>query len=147
MSISKSKKSLCDEQNKPIIEIQGLVVKGFGRGRQLSFPTANLKFETDYLTSLSAKIGFGVYAGMVLVGEGGYYLAGINYGKTPTFEGIRATFEVHILDFQKNLYDQKLSVWIYQKLREVQKFEDADQLKKQLDIDIQKVREYFKFLG
>ena len=107
----------------------GRVVHGDRRGRTLGFPTANLMIP-DYC----AMLPNGVYAVRVLYDEK-IYDGVANIGNNPTFEGCYHRLEVHILDFQKDIYDKPLHVFFLQKLRDEKKFNSAEHLVKQLHKD------------
>lgn len=107
--------------------IKRRVVRGEGRGSKIGFPTANLK-DTD---SLCLKEG--VYA--VRVDD---ELLGVaNYGTRPTFDGKKKILEVHIPDFKGNLRGKTIKVEFLKFLREERKFSSVDELKKQIEADIQ----------
>ena len=116
--------------------ILGTVVKGDGVGRQLGFPTANLSSHQE------ACPPDGVYAVRVIV-TGQTYPGVINLGCRPTFEGRshQRVLEVHILDFDRDLYGQELEVIFVSKLRGEQKFSDVAALKAQIATDIAAVRQ------
>jgi riboflavin kinase/FMN adenylyltransferase len=119
--------------------ILGTVEPGDHRGRELGFPTANLNPHNEVLPP------DGVYAVRVIVGEepfGGV----VNIGVRPTFAGTQPqrTLEVHILDFARELYGQKIEVLLLSKLRDEQRFASAEALKTQIAADICEAR---KVLG
>jgi len=109
----------------------GEVVKGEGRGRKIGYPTANLKIVPDKLLP-----PFGVYKGFTIL-KGCRYLCMIYVGKKPTFQGNVSVFEVHILDFSENLYDQTLNIYITGFVRGEKTFPSVDALKQQIQLDIQ----------
>jgi len=120
--------------------LRGVVEKGEARGRQLGFPTANIKPEADFFPKL------GVYVCDAYV-EGGIdsskYLAVMNLGMNRTFvEGdhhpIKA--EVHLLDASLDLYGRVLKVELKHYLREEKKFASFDELKSQISKDIEMAR-------
>ncbi len=113
--------------------ISGKVVHGAARGRQLGFPTANIhmRHERPALT--------GVYA-VKLDGLNGV----ANLGVRPTIAGVpKLLLEVHVLDFNGNLYGKHVHVEFMQKIREEQKFASLDALKAQIAADIVVARQYF----
>lgn len=114
--------------------ISGKVVHGAKRGRQLGFPTANIhiKHERPALT--------GVYA-VKLDG-----LASVaNLGVRPTIAGVpKLSLEVHILDFNDDLYGRHVHVEFLHKIRDEMKFNGLDALKAQIAQDIIAARQYFK---
>ena len=116
--------------------ITGRVVHGDERGRQIGFPTANLANVEQLLPPR------GVYAVRARVaGNLTKYRAVMNLGNRPTFKsnGIDS-MEVHILDFDADLYDQKLWVSDIIWLRNEQAFADADALKAQIAVDVERAR-------
>lgn len=110
-------------------DIGGTVVKGDQRARGLGFPTANLDCETVLLPT------DGVYSVMVRVPGVSSLLAGVaNLGVRPTFEAGRS-LEVHIFDFNEDLYGAKLRVGFCSRLRDEQRFESGDALVSQIKQD------------
>ncbi len=114
------------------VSVFGTVVKGSGRGKNLGFPTANLNLHHEI------KPPSGVYATKAFL-DGREYNAITNIGTCPTFE--KNTYdneplvEVHIIDFNESIYGKDLEVRFLYKLREEIKFENADELKRQLERD------------
>ncbi len=84
-------------------EVEGIVVHGDGRGRELGFPTANLDVPQGLLIPPD-----GVYAGWTRD-----RLAAISIGTNPQFDGVERRVEAHLLDFDDDLYDQRLVVEIW----------------------------------
>jgi riboflavin kinase/FMN adenylyltransferase len=114
--------------------ISGKVVHGAKRGRQLGFPTANIhmRHERPALT--------GVYAVKL---DGLPSVA--NLGVRPTIEGIpKLLLEVHILDFDGDLYDRHVHVEFLHKIRDEMKFDGLEALKAQIAADIVVARDFFK---
>jgi riboflavin kinase/FMN adenylyltransferase len=110
--------------------IEGIVIKGEGRGQKLSFPTANLMIENS--NKLLPKEGVYVVECDV---NGSGYKGMANIGFKPTFGGASRTVEVHIFDFNQDIYGEKISVSFLSRLRDEIKFKNAEQLIKQLKID------------
>jgi riboflavin kinase / FMN adenylyltransferase len=118
--------------------LSGLVVHGAQRGRTIGVPTANLSGVGEALPP------HGVYAVLVdRVNEGGVSVAlgtGVaNIGLRPTVSG-GFSVEVHVLDFSGDLYDATLRVHLIEHLREERKFSGLDELKAQIQSDIQQAR-------
>lgn len=114
--------------------ISGIVVHGAKRGREIGFPTANvhIKHERPALT--------GVYA-VKLQGLN----AVANLGVRPTISGVpKLLLEVHVLDFNGDLYGQHVHVEFMHKIRDEMKFESLDALKAQIAKDVIVANEYFK---
>lgn len=113
--------------------VVGVVVSGAKRGRVLGFPTANLQVSGVSLPKS------GVYAGYVII-NGVRHIAVANLGTNPTFheQGSLAPvkFEVHILDFNGDLYDSELSFYFSSYLRGEMKFGSVEQLREQIAADI-----------
>lgn len=117
-------------------QFSATVVRGEGLGRELGFPTANLQPDNmDKLVPVS-----GVYA--VRVRAGPQVLPGMmNIGMRPTFQGTRQTIEVHIFDFEENLYGRKLTIEFVERLRAEQRFDSKAALIAQLERDREAARE------
>ena len=107
----------------------GIVEHGLGKGRQLGFPTANLHLP-DY--KLLPKNG--VYFGMVSF-EGQKHRAVINVGTRPSIGERPVGLEIHLLNFEGNLYGKKLYVELGKRLRDEIKFESVEALKEQIAKD------------
>jgi riboflavin kinase/FMN adenylyltransferase len=113
--------------------MSGHVGHGAQRGRTIGFPTANLM---DVTTLIPAN---GVYSGWAFV-DNGRHSAAIHIGPNPTFgEGARK-IEVHLLDFQGDLYGHELKVDFVDRVRDVRRFESVEQLQLQLQQDVAVVR-------
>ena len=111
--------------------LTGTVRKGNGIGRTLDFRTANLEIQEEYKL-LPAD---GVYF-METSWNNNHYYGMMNIGVRPTVSGDpKHTIEVHLFDFEKNIYHQKLSVSILQMIRKEQKFNSLELLKDQLEKD------------
>lgn len=109
----------------------GEVVEGEKRGRLLGYPTANIKPKADYLLPAA-----GVYAG-TCQWDDQFFKAMINIGSNPTFADADYRLEAHLFGFEGDLYNKRIQIHFYQKLRNEQKFDGADSLKAQLDKDKQ----------
>jgi riboflavin kinase / FMN adenylyltransferase len=107
--------------------LEGKVMKGKQLGRTIGFPTANIYVVEDYKL-IPAD---GVYA--VFITYNSQILKGVlNIGKRPTIEGKDRTIEVHIFDFDKEIYGENLSIQFVKKIRDEQKFDSLDSLKAQI---------------
>jgi riboflavin kinase / FMN adenylyltransferase len=107
--------------------LSGTVVKGKQLGRTIGFPTANIKLDEDYklvpkngVYIVCAKIDNQLVNGMM------------NIGFNPTVEGENKTIEVHLFDFNSDLYNHKIKISILYPIRSEQKFESVAVLKQQL---------------
>jgi riboflavin kinase/FMN adenylyltransferase len=111
------------------------VVVGDRRGRTLGFPTANLHVRPGVLLPAD-----GVYA--VVAEVGGERHAGVlNIGVRPTFAGQRRTIEVHLLDFEGDLYGRWLVVQPILRLRGEMAFSGPDALRAAIAVDVARARE------
>ncbi|WP_456426068.1 bifunctional riboflavin kinase/FAD synthetase [Rhodocaloribacter sp.] len=110
----------------------GTVVEGARRGRSIGFPTANL--EVDHPRKVIPKIG--VYAVLATLDDGVTTLGGMmNIGRRPTFEDAGLHLEVHLLEFDGDLYGRRLRIEFVERLRDERKFESIDALVEQLSRD------------
>lgn len=119
--------------------LRGRVTKGEGRGRQLSFPTANLEYSQDRIVPLS-----GVYITEVVL-KSGRHRSVTNIGFNPTFNSDHLTrVETHVLDFDEDIYGESIDIVFHKRLRAEKKFNGIDELVKQISEDVEQSREYFK---
>lgn len=120
--------------------LHGTVVEGQQLGRKIQFPTANIEASDEH------KIipGYGVYAVSVRIGDS-FYQGMLNIGTRPTVNhnADKRSIEVHILNFNENIYGQQIELCFYDRVREEQKFNSVDDLKQQLEIDKQHVLALF----
>jgi len=114
--------------------MEGVVVKGEGIGSRLGFSTANLSFPEN-----KVKPKDGVYAVKVNV-EGQDWPGVMNIGRRPTIRGQERSFEVHIIDFQGDLYGNTLGVEFHKRLRDEMRYESEEELSEQIKRDIQEAR-------
>jgi riboflavin kinase/FMN adenylyltransferase len=112
-------------------QLQGVVARGEGRGRQIGYPTANLALQ-DPRKLVPQR---GVYAVTVGLPDGRTCGGMMNIGRRPTFDEMEVTVEVHLFDFEGDLYGETLSVQFLQRLRDEQKFDSPDALAMQLSED------------
>ena len=110
--------------------LTGIVVKGNHLGHQIGFPTANIKV----LDSYKLIPANGVYGVRVKYKEE-VYKGMLNIGMRPTIGGAEKTVEVHIIDFELDLYGEELSIYFDSWIRDEQKFEHIAALKRQLEKD------------
>ncbi len=119
-------------------EIEGRVEHGDARGRTIGFPTANLHLG-EYL-----RPALGVYAVRAGIDEGAdtKWLEGVaNFGNRPTFDKKDTIFEVHLFDFDDDLYGRHLRIALVDFLREEKKFDGLDDLKAQIALDSDNARQ------
>ena len=110
--------------------LTGIVQKGKQLGRTIGFPTANLKIEENYKL-IPQK---GVYIVSSILNEVTVY-GMMNIGMNPTVGGESISIEIYFLDFNDNLYNQKIQVSLLQHIRSEEKFGSIDLLKAQLEKD------------
>jgi riboflavin kinase / FMN adenylyltransferase len=118
-------------------DLDGVVVRGAGRGRSLGWPTANVE------TNAEIRPGSGVYAVRVRLGasETAPWRGGAaNVGSRPTFGGHDVSVEVHVLDWSGDLYGQELRVQFLERLRPEQRFGSAPELSAQIGRDVEAAR-------
>ncbi|MDA7570208.1 bifunctional riboflavin kinase/FAD synthetase [Flavobacteriaceae bacterium] len=108
-------------------QLSGTVTKGQSLGRTINFPTANLLIDSQHKI-IPPK---GVYLVSIFHHQNQYY-GMMNIGTRPTLNGDKQTIEVHIFEFNKNIYSNSLTIHFIEKIRDEQKFESFDALKKQL---------------
>jgi riboflavin kinase/FMN adenylyltransferase len=119
--------------------LEGFVVHGDHRGKSLGFPTANLDIHDQ--RCLPAN---GVYAGEAML-EHHAWPAGIYIGSIPTFKGRhKRRVEVFLLDYDGDLYEKYLGVSFLRHIRPEMSFPHVDDLKRQISLDVDEVRRYFK---
>jgi len=108
--------------------IDGTVVEGRRRGRELGFPTANLHTENELLPP------FGVYATTATI-DGAVHAGITNIGVRPTFGETAVTVETHLLRFAGDVYGKRVRLGFVQRLRDERRFEDVDALRAQVEAD------------
>ncbi len=115
--------------------IEGVVVKGDQRGRELGYPTANVRL------SETLHPAYGIYAALVQVeGEDRWLPSATNIGIRPMFELKVGQVEAHILDFSSDIYGKVLRIRLVKKLRGEAKFDSLDALINQIEEDCRQSR-------
>ena len=115
--------------------LEGTVVNGYKVGRKIGFPTANL--QVDFPHKLIPSVG--VYAVYVYV-EGKQWKGMLNIGHRPTLNnGNNLSIEVHILDFQSDIYNHKIRIEFIHFLRPELKFSSVDELVSQMQKDKERI--------
>lgn len=115
--------------------LYGSVVHGDARGRQLGFPTANMKVSSKRIAPKK-----GVYATTTIV-DGKQYKSITNIGTRPTFDCVHTTLaETHIFDFDQDIYGKKIEVFLHKYIREEKKFSSKEELVKQIAHDCEVAR-------
>jgi len=116
--------------------IDGTVIQGRGRGRELGFPTANLQTANELLPPN------GVYATTVVVD--GTFRAGLtNIGVRPTFGETDTAIETYVLNYSGDLYGKPVRLAFVQRLRDERRFPDVDALKAQIEADQRRAERLF----
>ncbi len=115
--------------------VRGLVVRGDGRGRTLGFPTANLQvLGADKLVPPP-----GIYAVRAAL-RSGMHAGALHVGPRPTFQGSTPTVELHLLDFDGDLYGERVRVDFVEYLRPVAPFDSVAALVEQMRADVEQAR-------
>ena len=114
--------------------VEGVVVRGDQRGRQLGFPTANLMCAPH--VAIPAD---GVYAAW-LQSRGKTYPAAVSIGTNPTFAGRERRVEAYVLDFDGDLYGERVGLDFVAHLREMRKYEGPERLVEQISLDVEQTR-------
>jgi riboflavin kinase/FMN adenylyltransferase len=120
--------------------VRGTVVRGCARGRTLGFPTANL----DPVNSEKCIPLEGVYASRFTDKDGGTYDSVTSIGTNPTFGGTTRMIETHLLDFDGDLYDQKVKIEFVRRIRGAMRFSSAEELTRRISDDCALVREVLR---
>ena len=115
--------------------IEGVVVRGDRRGRELGYPTANV--EPPAYTAIPAD---GVYAGRLVRG-GNLLTAAISVGTNATFSGAERRVEAFVLDFDEDLYGEHVGVDFVHRLRPMLRFDSVDELTQEMARDVERTRE------
>jgi riboflavin kinase/FMN adenylyltransferase len=121
--------------------VDGLVMRGDGRGRGMGIPTANLEVVNETLPRA------GVYACRVRLPDGAELAAVANLGRRPTFGGEATTLEAHLLDFEGDLYGADLRVAFVERLRDERRFPGPDALVAQIRADVAEARRVLNQAG
>jgi len=119
--------------------LSGTIVKGKGIGRQLQFPTANIKIKEDY--KLIPKRGAYIVKSKI---DDQNVFGMLNIGVNPTVNGVSETIEVNFFNFKKDIYSQYIEVEFLNRIRDEQKFESVDALKLQLAKDRETALEFLR---
>jgi len=114
--------------------LSGPVVHGRERGRTIGFPTANVQPRTECIPP------DGVYATRIVLPDGAYPSI-TNIGMRPTFAEPARTFEAHIFDFNRDIYDQEVRLELIERIRPERKFASGQELAAQIAIDLQRAKE------
>lgn len=117
----------------------GKVVKGKQLGRTIGFPTANIAIDEAY--KLLPKNGVYIVSAII---DSKKHFGMMNIGTRPTINGENQTVEVFIIDFNQEIYDTLITIEVLQFIRNEQKFDSLDALKKQIENDKKYTLDYIK---
>ncbi len=122
--------------------IEGSVIKGDQRGREIGYPTINLSLKEEYIKLLK-----GVYVVKVYI-DGRSYYGVMNVGSRPTFHNNPddITYEIHIIDFNQDLYGKLIEVDVLKFLRQEKNFNNVNQLVTAIKEDIEVAKRYASLL-
>lgn len=110
--------------------LNGTVVHGDKRGKEIGFPTANIK--PEHINKIIPKDG--VYAVKVRI-NGEWFEGMMNIGTRPTFDGTKQTLEVNLFEFDQDVYGKEVQVRFYKRIRDEKKFDGKEELVRQLEND------------
>jgi len=134
-TINEGKLDLANQYLGYSFKLKGKVVHGNRMGHKIGFPTANINVDTDLVTPK-----FGVYE-VVVTKEDQKYKGVMNVGNKPTVSNdLILSYEVHILEFDEDIYDSLLEVELTSFIRDEVKFDNIKQLKNQIAIDIKAIK-------
>lgn len=119
-------------------QLNGTVTKGKGIGKTINYPTANITISETY--KMIPKNG--VYIAQATI-NGKLYEGMMNIGHNPTVSGTKQSIEIHLFNFNRDIYDENITVSVLKRLRDEQKFESVALLKNQLEKDQQEALHYF----
>ena len=110
--------------------LTGFVIKGMGRGKNLGFPTANIKINDEY--KLIPRNGVYIVKSLI---NSKIYFGMMNIGENPTFDDKNKSIEIHFFELDYNIYDKKIQINILNRIRNEKKFKSPELLMDQLKID------------
>lgn len=118
--------------------VQAIVQHGDKRGRTIGFPTANLQLGEH------VEPRCGVYAVKIALQDGKTYTGVANVGYRPTFgTHSECRLEVHLFDFDQDIYGQEIKVWLHHFIRAEKRFSGLDALKQQIEKDALDAKDFF----
>ncbi|MBA4336658.1 hypothetical protein C0416_02685 [bacterium] len=126
--------------SKSVEVFKGVVVKGIQKGSEIGFPTINVQ-----VSNAPKNVVFGIYVCLIEI-KGASYNAVMHYGTKSigTDDKWKVFCEVHVFDFNKDVYGLEVSVNLLKKIRDVRQFESDEDLIKQIKKDIFIANKYFK---
>ena len=118
-------------------EVRGVVTRGDARGRELGFPTANVRVPGEILLPAD-----GIYAGWYRRPDGARHMAALSVGRRPTFyeHADASLLEAYLLDFDGDLYDEPAAVQFVARLRDEERFDSVDALVRRIGDDVAATR-------
>jgi riboflavin kinase/FMN adenylyltransferase len=116
-------------------ELDGVVVPGDQRGGTLGYPTANLSLDPRLLVPR-----YGIYAGAARAPDGKQYRAAMSIGTNPHYGGQERRIEPYLLDFEGDLYGERLIVELWERLRDERAFASEEELVEQIARDVERTR-------
>lgn len=114
--------------------IDGTVVNGFHIGRTIGYPTANIQLPADKLVPAD-----GVYA-VIAALDGQEFVGMLNIGCRPTFDNGQRSIEVHLLDFDRDIYSHHITLRFIQRIRDERRFDSVEKLLMQIHQDERVIR-------
>ncbi len=120
--------------------LSGTIIHGFGRGKRLGFPTANL----GLIQSNKLPPRDGIYAGFALLEDDSSFPAAISIGYNPTFGEGKHSLEAHLIGFDDDIYDQKLRLNFVERIRGEEKYNSESELIQAIRKDIKAISELLK---
>lgn len=118
--------------------VTGKIRRGNERGKLIGVKTANLNWPEE-----KVKVLEGVYATFVKLGDR-FYKGVASYGRSPTFDDEGKKLEVHLFDYEENIYRKEITVYFAEKIRKIKKFHNFDELAGQIQKDIRLARKILK---
>jgi len=116
--------------------ISGVVIKGESIGRVIGYPTINIQTENELLPLEGVYLTYVIY-------DNKSYPSVTNIGYRPTFKGKNKSIESYIIDFNKELYGEKVQLLFLKRLRDEKKFDSTKELIEQIIKDVKYARHYF----
>jgi len=120
-------------------QLNGRITKGKGIGKTINFPTANILISEEY--KIIPKNG--VYIAKAII-DNKTYLGMMNIGNNPTVNGTSQSIEIHLFNFNQDIYNKDISVELLKRIRSEHKFASIDSLKQQLVKDKNEALTYFE---
>jgi riboflavin kinase/FMN adenylyltransferase len=117
--------------------VEGEVIHGHHRGKEMGFATANLEWEAELIPSKGVYVARAEFNGLK-------YAAVVNVGVNPTFGDEKISIEAFLLDFKEDLYEKRLRISFLKKLRDEKKFDSIEALTSRIQQDIQEARKYLE---